>query len=185
MLHSSEVSGAVETVLRLRGQGTLRGTDVMQRMETHSGRGGECIYGCVWTSSLDRATPLPLPISLGLDLKNLSLQPLPNSTTEGWELGLGTRGTSFNAEPLSGWVTTDKSLTFTGLNFLGCKWGSNCASIVGLFWGSNETRSVLFVAWFWLLLFFKLQRWMLDLRSLNSLPALMLIKTDWVLLQPF
>ena len=55
----------------------------MQRMETHSGTGGECIYGCVWTSSLDRATPLPLPISLGLDLKNLSLQPLPNSTTEG------------------------------------------------------------------------------------------------------
>lgn len=75
MLHSSEVSGAVGTVLRLRGQGTLRGTDVMKRMETHSGTSGEYIYGCVWTFSLDRAMPLPLPVSLGLDLKDLSLRP--------------------------------------------------------------------------------------------------------------
>ena len=185
MLHSSEVSGAVGTVLRLRGQGTLSGTDVMQRMKTHSGTSGKYIYGCVWTFSLDHVMPLSLPVSLGLDLKNLRLQPLPNSTTEGWELGLGTRWTSFNAEPLSGWVTMDKSLTFTGLTFLGCKWGNNSASIVGLFWGSNEARSVLFVAWFLLLLFLKLQRRVLDLRSLNCLPAVVLIKTDWVLLQPF
>lgn len=83
--------------------------------------------------------PLPFPTSLGLDLKNQSLThtsaPAISPKAEAESLGSEPGGPHSRAEPLSGWETMDRSLTFSGFTFPGCKWGNNSASDIGLFQG--------------------------------------------------